>query len=56
MMKKEFDMPYVAMISGLLIMCVPEDASLTRFAVQAALGLIIFGAGVRAAIARAEAN
>lgn len=49
-------MPYVAMIAGILTMCVPEDASAGRFLLQAGLGLIIFGFGVATAIARAEAN
>lgn len=41
---------YVALIAGIMIMCVPEDASLLRFAVQAGIGLMIFAAGVNALI------
>ena len=41
---------YVAMIVGIITMCVPEDASLLRFAVQAGIGLMIFAAGVNALI------
>ena len=39
-------MKYALMIGGILIMCVPEDASLLRFAVQGLAGLAIFGLGV----------
>jgi len=34
---------YVAMIVGLFTMCVPEDASFTRFFIQGLAGLTIFG-------------
>lgn len=37
---------YVAMIVGLLTMCVPEEVSLTRFFIQGFAGLAIFGLGV----------
>lgn len=36
---------YVAMIAGLLIMCVPEEASLLRFVLQGGFGLILFSLG-----------
>ena len=41
---------YVAMVAGILIMCVSEDASLTHFILQAGLGLVIFIGGAYAAI------
>ena len=37
---------YVAMIVGLITMCVPEEASLTRLMVQGTVGLLIFILGV----------
>lgn len=37
---------YVAMIAGLITMCVPEDASMLRFIIQGGLGLALFGLGV----------
>lgn len=43
-------MKYALMIAGILTMCVPEDASLLRFAVQGFAGLFIFGLGVIAAL------
>jgi uncharacterized membrane protein len=50
MMKEEKMLKYVAMIAGLIIMCVPEDASILQFAVQGFAGLFIFGLGVLAAL------
>lgn len=41
---------YVAVIAGLLIMCVPEDAGLLRFVLQGGAGLLIFTAGIGAMI------
>ena len=41
---------YAAMIIGLIVMCVPEDASLMRFALQGFAGLFIFGIGVLLAL------
>lgn len=37
---------YAAMIAGILIMCVPDDASVLRFIVQAGVGLGLFITGV----------
>ena len=39
-------MNYGLMFGGILTMCVPEDASLMRFALQGIAGLIIFGLGI----------
>lgn len=41
---------YVAMIAGIVIMCVPEEAGLLRFILQGGFGLALFGLGVLAAI------
>lgn len=41
---------YLAMIVGLIIMCVPEDAGFLRFFLQGGFGLAIFGLGVIAAL------
>ena len=41
---------YALMIAGILTMCVPEDASLLRFAVQGLAGLAVFGLGVLLAL------
>jgi hypothetical protein len=41
---------YVAMIAGLIIMCVPEDAGFLRFFLQGGFGLTVFGLGVLAAL------
>lgn len=41
---------YAAMIVGLITMCVPEDASFLRFAVQGLAGLAIFVIGVLLAL------
>ncbi len=41
---------YVAMIAGILTMCVPDDASVLRFVVQGGFGLALFGIGVVLAI------
>ena len=54
MMKEEKMLKYVAICSGLLIMCVPEDASFLQFAVQGLVGLSIFIAGTVALIDSAE--
>lgn len=43
-------MPYFLMIAGLITMCVPDDASLGRIALQAGAGLLIFLAGAVACI------
>ena len=45
---------YVAMIAGLVIMCVPEDAGLLRFVLQGGFGLGLFGLGVLVALDEAE--
>lgn len=39
-------MPYVLIVAGLLMMCVPEEASLLRFILQGGLGLSMLGLGV----------
>ena len=41
---------YAAMIAGIVIMCVPEDASALRFLLQGGFGLALFGLGVLVAI------
>lgn len=41
---------YAAMIAGILIMCVPDDASVLRFIGQGAIGLGLFITGVGLAI------
>lgn len=41
---------YVAMIVGILIMCVPEDTGLLRLVLQAGVGLSIFGLGALLAL------
>ena len=41
---------YAAMIIGLIVMCVPEDAGFLRFAVQVFIGLAIFMVGAVDAI------
>jgi hypothetical protein len=38
-------MPYFLMFAGLIAMCVPEDASFGRFALQAGFGLLMFIVG-----------
>lgn len=38
--------PYITMIAGILIMCVPEEASGLRFFLQGGFGLCLFGLGV----------
>jgi len=43
-------MPYFLMFAGLITMCVPEDASFGRFAVQAGFGLLMFIVGTSALI------
>lgn len=47
-------MKYALMIAGILTMCVPEDASVGRFIVQGAVGLIIFLLGVAASVLEEE--
>lgn len=37
---------YAVMFIGLIVMCVPEDAGMLRFALQAFTGLGIFSLGV----------
>jgi hypothetical protein len=39
-------MKYALTFAGILTMCVPEDASLLRFALQGFAGLIVFGLGI----------
>lgn len=46
---------YAAMIIGLIVMCVPEDASFARFAFQAFIGLSIFMVGAISAITEQDA-
>jgi hypothetical protein len=46
---------YVAMIAGLIIMCVPEDAGFLRFALQGGFGLMLFGLGTFLALDEANA-
>ena len=41
---------YAAMIAGIIIMCVPEDAGLLRFVLQGGFGLSLFGIGVLLAL------
>ena len=38
-------MSYILMIVGLVTMCVPEEASLTRFIIQGGIGLGLFFLG-----------
>lgn len=45
---------YIAIIVGIIIMCVPEDASMLRFAIQGFIGLLIFGLGIVAALDESE--
>jgi hypothetical protein len=46
---------YVAMIAGLLIMCVPEEAGMLRFVLQGGFGLCLFGLGVLLSLEEANA-
>lgn len=39
-------MKYLLMIVGILVMCVPDDASWLQFALQGAVGLAMFITGV----------
>ena len=39
-------MKYALIFAGLFVMCVPEDASFLRFALQAAFGMMMFIAGI----------
>jgi len=39
-------MHYFLLIGGMIVMCVPEDASLLRFAIQGIIGLSMFVSGV----------
>lgn len=36
---------YLLFFAGILTMCVPDDAGLTRFAIQGAIGLIMMCVG-----------
>lgn len=47
-------MKYALMIAGLLVMCVPEDADMMRFAMQGAFGVALFIRGVFLALEEAE--
>ena len=47
-------MKYALMIAGILVMCVPEDASVRRFVVQGAFGLALFVRGVLMALEESE--
>jgi hypothetical protein len=38
-------MSYALMIAGLITMCVPEEAGMIRFILQAGFGLSMFGLG-----------
>lgn len=46
---------YVLIFTGLLTMCVPEDASFLRFALQGAFGLALFIRGVMLMLDEANA-
>jgi len=48
-------MKYGLMIAGLLTMCVPDDASLIRLALQGGLGLLMFIGGVALALEESHA-
>ena len=39
-------MKYLLMIVGILVMCIPDDASWLQFALQGAIGLAMFITGV----------
>ena len=39
-------MKYLLMIVGILVMCVPDDASWLQFVLQGAIGLAMFITGV----------
>lgn len=39
-------MKYFLMIAGILVMCVPDNASWLQFALQGAVGLALFITGV----------
>jgi predicted Na+-dependent transporter len=39
-------MKYLLMIVGILVLCIPDDASWLQFAVQGAIGLAMFITGV----------
>jgi hypothetical protein len=53
--KEKMMFKYVAVFVGILIMCVPEDTSMLRFAFQGLIGLTIFGFGMVAILDEAEA-
>ena len=38
-------MKYALMFAGLFVMCVPEDTSFLRFALQGGLGMMMFISG-----------
>lgn len=46
---------YVAMIAGLIIMCVPEEAGMLRFALQGGVGLMVFMLGAISTLDEANA-
>lgn len=37
---------YALIIGGILVMCVPEDASILQFFIQGLIGLVMLGTGV----------
>lgn len=41
---------YAAIIAGIVIMCVPEEASMLRFVLQGGFGLSVFGLGILACV------
>lgn len=45
---------YVAIIAGLLIMCVPDDAGILRAIIQSGVGLLLFAYGIGALIESAR--
>lgn len=47
-------MPYFLTIAGLLTMCVPDEASITRFIIQGGIGLLIFMLGIGMLIESSE--
>ena len=46
---------YVAMIAGIILMCVPEEAGMLRFILQGGAGLALFGLGTLLALDEATA-
>jgi hypothetical protein len=47
-------MKYALMFAGLFVMCVPEDTSFLRFALQGGLGLMMFIGGWALAMEEAK--